>query len=153
MPRVSAVCSIRWFAGRHRYGTSVPTSSQDIPCRDSLKVCAYCLESRLGANAELLEANSSRPMSVIAIYQRLSGAGQVNYRFQLAFGRPRDGAHANQGGSFSLGSRPAAKNSPSLVRLTSSFSRSFKCISFNSLFALFAEIYNPTIVPSPELSR
>ena len=44
MPRVSAVCSMRWFAGRHRYGNSVPTSSQDIPCGDSLKVCAYCLE-------------------------------------------------------------------------------------------------------------
>lgn len=107
----------------------------------------------LGTNAELLEANSSGSMNVIAIYQRLSGAGQVNYRFQLAFGRPSDGVHGNHGGSFSLGSRPAAKNSPSLVRLTSSFSRSFKCISFNSLFALFAEIYNPTIVPSPELSR
>jgi hypothetical protein len=88
-----------------------------------------------------------------AIYQHLSGAGQVNYRFQHLFGGPSDEVHANQGGSFSLGSRPSAKNSPSLVRLISSFRRSFKCISFNSLFALFAETYNPTIVPSPELSR
>lgn len=63
------------------------------------------------------------------------------------------GVHANQGGSFSLGSRPSVKNSPSLVRLMSSFRRWFKCIIFNSLFALFAETYNPTIVPRPELSR
>jgi hypothetical protein len=79
--------------------------------------------------------------------------GQVNYRFRLPFGGQRDGVHANQGGSFSLGSRPSVKNSPSLVRLMSSFRRSFKCIIFISLFALFAETYNPTIVPSPELSR
>jgi len=83
----------------------------------------------------------------------LSGAGQVNYQSQFPFGGPSDGVHANQGGSFSLGSRPSVKNSPSRVRLMSSFRRSFKCITFNSLFALFAETYNPTIVPSPELSR
>jgi hypothetical protein len=52
----------------------------------------------------------------------------------------------------SLGSRPSVKNWPSLVILKSSFSRSFKLMSFNPLLAAFAETNNPIIAPNPELS-
>ena len=61
--------------------------------------------------------------------------------------RPRD-----QGSVRSVGSRPSAITWPNRVMLKSSFSRSFKWISFNWLLAAFAETYKPMTAPKPELS-
>jgi hypothetical protein len=94
------------------------------------------------------------PKSACTIAHPGSGrlTGNLAAGTPILFARP-SGFPDDYGSPRSFGSRPSARNLPNLVILKSSFSRSFRLISFNRLIAVFAETYKPTIAPNPELSR